>query len=94
MPPRLERRADRDTEATGLPGSSIVEHPELITFEELARLETAGAPVVLLDVRSDSGYAASPLTAKGAIRLNPSNPVDSAAARALPRESWLVAYCS
>ena len=91
---RLERRRDTDTEVTGLPGSSIVGHPELITYEELARLEAAGAPVVLLDVRSDSGYAASPLTAKGAIRVSPNNPVESAAALALPRESWLVAYCS
>ena len=91
---KLERRTDRDTTITGLPGSSIVEHPELITFEELARLETAGAPVIILDVRSESGYAASPLTAKGAIRVSPNHPVESAASLALPRESWLVAYCS
>ena len=36
----------------------------------------------------------SPLTAAGAVRVRPDRPVESAASLALPRESWLVAYCA
>jgi len=71
-----------------------VAHPELITFDELAALEQAGAPFRLADVRSDKGFADSPLKAAGAVRLSPNNPVESAAGLALPREEWLIAYCS
>jgi NhaP-type Na+/H+ or K+/H+ antiporter len=92
---RREERDERPAGATGrLPGSEIVAHPELITFEELERLRTAGAPVVLLDVRTARSYESSPLTAAGAVRLRPDRAVESAASLALPREAWLVAYCA
>jgi rhodanese-related sulfurtransferase len=72
----------------------VVSHPELITFEELERLRAAGAPVRILDVRTERGYATAKLRAKEAIRLLPDRPVESAARLALPKEDWLVAYCS
>ena len=78
----------------GIAGADIVGHPELITFEELGRLQAAKAPLVLLDVRSTRGYEGSPLKAQGAIRLSPDTPAENAARLALPRESWLVAYCA
>ena len=76
------------------PSTELVAHPELITFEELERLRAAGAPVLLLDVRTERGYEASPLQAVGAIRPDADRPVESAASLALPREAWLVAYCA
>jgi NhaP-type Na+/H+ or K+/H+ antiporter len=90
---RLQREAEGG-DTSRLPGADLVAHPELITFEELGALERAGVPVRLADVRSDKGYADSPLRAAGAVRLSPSNPAESAASLALPREEWLVAYCS
>ena len=78
----------------GPPRADLVHHPELITFEELDALRAASLPVVLLDVRTARGYDASPLTAAGAVRLRPDRAVESAAALALPREAWLVAYCA
>ncbi len=94
----LTRREERDETPAGatgrLPGSEIVAHPELITFEELERLRAAGAPVVLLDVRTARSYESSPLTGAGAVRLRPDRAVESAASLALPREAWLVAYCA
>jgi len=94
----LKARAEPEEAAAaashGLPGAGIVGHPELITFEELERLRAAKAPVVLLDVRTSSGYQDSPLRAQGAIRLSPASPAENAASLALPREAWLVAYCA
>jgi NhaP-type Na+/H+ or K+/H+ antiporter len=95
---RLKAHAEPEESAAApshnLPAAKLVSHPELITFEELEQLRAAGAPVVLLDVRSSRGYKVSPLTAQGAIRLRPEAAVESAAGLALPREAWLVAYCA
>jgi sodium/hydrogen antiporter len=95
---RLKSRAEPLTSLAGrgpeLPGAKLVAHPELITFDELAALQAAKAEVVVLDVRTARGYEISPLTAKGAIRLSPTAPAENAASLALPREAWLVAYCS
>lgn len=95
---RLKSRAEPLGSLPGpgaeLPGARLVAHPELITFDELAALQAAKAEVRILDVRSSRGYDVSPLTAKGAIRLSPAAPAENAASLALPREAWLVAYCS
>ena len=92
---RREEPATAPAAAGSAPAESgIVRHPELITFEELAALRAAGAPVILLDVRTERGYETSLLRATGATRLKPDRAVESAAALALPREAWLVAYCA
>ena len=95
---RLKSRAEPVDSLAGsgpaLAGAGLVAHPELITFEELAALQAAKAEVLILDVRSSRGYEVSPLTAVGAIRLNPAAPAENAASLALPREAWLVAYCA
>jgi NhaP-type Na+/H+ or K+/H+ antiporter len=72
----------------------LVTDSELITFDELKRLETAGIPYRLLDVRSVGSYASSDLTARGSLRVDPDRPVESAAEHALPKHDWLVAYCA
>ncbi len=83
----------------GTPGGALkraklVADRERITFEELAALEQAGAPVVLVDVRRQPDFATLDRQAKGAVRVHPDKAVESAAALALPREAWLVAYCA
>src|ERR1041385_942999 len=92
----LTRREEREPASAGsaLPASDLVAHPELMTFEELDAVRRAGAPVRILDVRTERGYATAKLRAQGAIRLLPDRPVESAASLALPKEEWLVAYCS
>lgn len=80
----------RDT----LAGAEIVAHPELITFGELDALIAAGAPVRIVDARSTKSYEGADLRATGAVRIDISSPVVSAASLALPREAWLIAYCA
>ncbi|HEV8600172.1 MAG TPA: cation:proton antiporter [Gemmatimonadales bacterium] len=91
----LKRRPETmEAPAGGLPGAELVAHPELITFEELDALQRAGYAVHLLDVRTDRSWEGSESMAAGAIRLPPARPAQSAAALALPRQDWLVAYCA
>jgi NhaP-type Na+/H+ or K+/H+ antiporter len=75
-------------------GTPLVTHSELITFDEIKRLDAAGIPYRLLDVRSVGSYASSDITARGSVRIDPDRPVESAAELALPKHDWLVAYCA
>jgi NhaP-type Na+/H+ or K+/H+ antiporter len=74
------------------------EHPPAaahsIVIEQLRRLWDAGAPLVILDVRTDRTYDPSPLQARGAVRLSPTHVGERAAELNLPRDAWLVAYCA
>ncbi|HEX9705933.1 MAG TPA: cation:proton antiporter [Gemmatimonadales bacterium] len=67
---------------------------ERITFAELTRLEQAGEPVVLLDVRKQADWDESDVKARGAARVPPDAARERAAELALPRNAWLVAYCA
>jgi NhaP-type Na+/H+ or K+/H+ antiporter len=80
---------------TPSPAPARERSPERITLDEMRRLEAAGEPMRLLDVRKQRAYRESDLQAKGAIRLSPDGNVARAAAElALPRNDWLVAYCA
>jgi NhaP-type Na+/H+ or K+/H+ antiporter len=74
--------------------AELVADRERITMEEMTALRRAGAPVVLVDVRRENDFASLGTKARGAVRVHPDKPVESAAALALPREAWLVAYCA
>src|SRR5438874_611515 len=80
--------------APPLAASQIGRTPERITLEELKALEERGERVILLDVRKDGSWNESDQKARGAIRLPPDNAAQLAAERALPRNDWLVAYCT
>jgi NhaP-type Na+/H+ or K+/H+ antiporter len=67
---------------------------ERITLEELRRLQQSGAPVIVLDARSDRTYDGSDLQARGAVRLPPEHVIEQAAALRLPHDAWLVAFCA
>jgi NhaP-type Na+/H+ or K+/H+ antiporter len=94
----LKRREDRGEISAAalqtLRGAELVAHPELITLGELAKLQAAGAPVRILDVRTERSYDSARVRGAGAIRLDPTRAVESAASLALPREDWLIAYCA
>jgi rhodanese-related sulfurtransferase len=84
------------TAAPALPALSGAEDeaPLRLTIEELKQLRSAGAPVVLLDVRTERSWDASERMARDAIRVPPDEAVERAAELALPRNAWLVAYCA
>jgi NhaP-type Na+/H+ or K+/H+ antiporter len=65
-----------------------------MTIAQLHRLWETGAPVVVLDVRTDRTFDPSPTQAHGALRLPPDHVAERAAELNLPRDAWLVAYCA
>ena len=79
---------------TTLSRADLVADRERITLEEMTALRRAGAPVVLVDLRRENDFASLGTKARGAVRVHPDKPVESAAALALPKEAWLVAYCA
>ena len=66
----------------------------LISVDEYRDLTAARQSAHLIDVRSSRDWNGSDLIATGAIRTSPNDPVESAAARALPKNDWLIAYCA
>jgi NhaP-type Na+/H+ or K+/H+ antiporter len=70
------------------------EEPERITIAELRRLQQAGAPVIVADVRTERSYRDDPNTAAGAIRLPPDDAVRLARERRLDQHATLVLYCA
>ena len=68
--------------------------PESIEIAEMKRLQSAGEPVVILDVRTLRSLESSDLRAVGAVRLDPERPVQEAERLKLPKEAWLIAFCA
>ncbi|GHO87437.1 cation:proton antiporter domain-containing protein [Dictyobacter formicarum] len=73
----------------GRPLSSI-----RISVDELRDLWRRKDPVIILDVRKLRPYGASSEQAKGAIRLSPERAVAHATELGLPRDGWLIGYCT
>lgn len=67
---------------------------ERISIDELRRLWEVGAPVVVLDVRTERAYSEADLVARGAIRISPDHAIEEARELHLSIESWLVAFCT
>jgi sodium/hydrogen antiporter len=65
-----------------------------ISIAQLRHLWDIGAPVVILDVRTDRTYDPSPMQAHGAIRLSPDHVGERARELGLPHDAWIVAYCA
>jgi NhaP-type Na+/H+ or K+/H+ antiporter len=68
--------------------------PERITIGELRELWTHGAPVTLVDVRTDRTYRGDALRARGAMRLPPEDAVRTARQLGLEQHATLVIYCA
>jgi sodium/hydrogen antiporter len=67
---------------------------QIITREELKRLQESGETVIILDVRTERSIEGSDTMAQGAVRMPPEHVVDQARERGLPKEAWLIAYCA
>jgi NhaP-type Na+/H+ or K+/H+ antiporter len=74
--------------------SQIGRTTERITLDEVKALQERGEQILLLDVRKDGSWNESDQKAHGALRLPPDNVAQRAAELALPRNDWLVAYCT
>jgi hypothetical protein len=91
-PPALAAAHPADGKAAGMGADKI--DAERITIPQMQALQAAGAPVVVLDARTERTYALGDMTAAGAVRLDPEQPAAAAAALKLPRDAWLVAFCA
>jgi sodium/hydrogen antiporter len=67
---------------------------QIISLDELERLQKSGEQVILLDVRTERSIETSESMAQGAVRMPPERVVDQARKRQLPKEAWLIAYCA
>ncbi len=68
--------------------------PERITIGEVEELIARGEPVTIIDARADRSHRADDIQAKGAVRLDPNDPVRSASALRLSQHGTLVIYCA
>jgi len=68
--------------------------PDRISLAQLEDLLHRGERVLLLDVRKEPGYQDSATKAAGAIRVAPDRAAETVAALGLPRDGWLVSYCT
>lgn len=80
--------------AAGHGDGALVRSGELITFDEYRALVQQRQPLRILDVRSAASYRGADLQAAGSVRVRPDHAVENAAALALPKHDWLVAYCA
>lgn len=65
-----------------------------ISLAQLDDLLRRGEPVSLLDVRKDDAYRDSATQAAGAIRVAPDRATEAVSALGLPKDAWVVSYCT
>jgi NhaP-type Na+/H+ or K+/H+ antiporter len=93
-PSPISRREHLPLIDQGDQGTDETPLPEKITLDEVRRLITAGAPMELLDVRTERSYRDDNLTATGAIRMPPDDAVRIAREIGLSHHASLVLYCA
>ena len=71
-----------------------VDGSDKITIGELGVLMARGEPVTIIDARAERSHRADDIQAKGAVRLDPNDPVRSASALRLSQHGTLVIYCA
>jgi NhaP-type Na+/H+ or K+/H+ antiporter len=87
-------RSTAIVDAAPVSQSQTVADPLRISIDEMRTLQTKGEPVVVGDARSDRTYDSDPLTAVGAVRLRPDDPVRDATEKRLSQRATLVVYCA
>jgi len=92
----LLRHAPRQAPAPApaIPAPVDQPEPDRIGIAEVKELLARGAPLVMVDARAERSYEADPREARGAIRLDPSDPVRSATEQRLTQHATLVVYCA
>ena len=85
-------RASADAEE--VPAAAVDNDGELISMEELRKLQSTGAAVLVVDVRAETSFNSSPFQAQGALRIPPDQAVRRITELNIPRHSWIVAFCA
>jgi NhaP-type Na+/H+ or K+/H+ antiporter len=67
---------------------------QIVTLEEMDRLQRLGEEVIVLDVRTERSRDTSDSQAEKSVRIVPENVVAQARELHLPKEAWLIAYCA
>lgn len=95
--PRLETPATQPGTAATQSRASlpVVEMGgQVVSLEDLDRLQKSGEQVILLDVRTERSMETSESMAHGAVRMPPEHVVEQARELKLPKDAWLLAYCA
>jgi sodium/hydrogen antiporter len=93
---RVEDVKPAGVDGAGGAGSDVsaVQNAERITIAEMQALQKSGAPLVVLDARTERSYGDSNLNPVGAERMVPQHVVEQARERGLPKEAWLAIFCA
>ncbi|HEX9446009.1 MAG TPA: cation:proton antiporter [Candidatus Binatia bacterium] len=65
-----------------------------ISIDEMRRLGESGAPMLLLDVRSERSMDGDNGRAPGALRIPPERPAQRLAELDVPKNTWLILFCA
>jgi NhaP-type Na+/H+ or K+/H+ antiporter len=76
------------------PAPAVEAAPVRITIDEMRELQAKGEPVVVVDGRSRANYDGDSITAAGAVRVDPDDPVRDATQQRLSQRATLVVYCA
>ncbi len=68
--------------------------PTRISIDEMRDLLARGEPIVVVDSRANRNYEPETITAAGAVRVNPDDPIRDATALRLSQRATLVVYCA
>jgi sodium/hydrogen antiporter len=90
----LARRRSRKSEVAAAAPAGASRSVERITIDELRALLDSGEPVVVGDARKQRSAEGSTSMARGAVRIDPEDAVESARALAIPPESRIALYCA
>jgi NhaP-type Na+/H+ and K+/H+ antiporter len=94
LAPLSRSAADVEQATANRPAPVLQLAPLRITIDEMKALQAKGEPVVIVDARSIRTYDSDPLTAVGAVRLQPDDPVRDATEKRLSQRATLVVYCA
>ena len=94
LAPDASLAAPSETESLPVIESGPSVGAQSVTLDELDQLQKSGAPIVLLDVRTDRSREKSEEQARGSVRLPPDDTVSQARKLNLPKDAWLISYCA
>lgn len=76
------------------PGPPASDSDGRMTLDELRRLQLSGAPLLVVDARSEASLASSAHQAKGAVRISPRQPARRIQELGVPQNTWIAVFCA
>jgi sodium/hydrogen antiporter len=99
-PPVASASADQSpvaipsSDADGSQPAALDMESHRISMEEFRALKSAGAPVLIVDVRADTSFNSSEFQAQGALRIPPDQAVRRIAELNVPHQTWIILFCA